>query len=141
MAAPYSIDLRLKAVRAYENEENSQQEIAKLFGMGIATFARYWKQYKETGDVMITEYKRGRKPAINYKQLLRIKDLVIKKPDASLREICQSYNRGRSKKIGITVMFRAICKLGFKRKKKSLYAAQQDTEEVKKQKRIYRKSK
>jgi len=132
MAAPYSIDLRLKAVKAYENGESSQQEIAKVFGMGIATFARYWWQYKETGDVAITEYKRGRKPAVNEKQLLRIKDLVINRPDISLSELCQKYNLGRTKKIGITVMFRAICKLEFKRKKKSLYAAQQDTEEVKK---------
>jgi transposase len=132
MAAPYSIDLRLKAVRAYENGKNSQQETAKIFGMGIATFARYWKQYKETGDVAITEYKRGRKPVINEKQLSRIKNLVINRPDISLGELCQKCNQGRAKKIGITVMFRAICKLGFKRKKKSLYAAQQDTEEVKK---------
>jgi transposase len=132
MAAPYSIDLRLKAIKAYENGESSQQEIAKVFGMGIATFARYWRQYKETGAVAITQYKRGRKPAVDEKQLLRIKELVINRPDISLSELCQRYNRGRAKQIGITVMFRAICKLGFKRKKKSLYAAQQDTEEVKK---------
>ena len=132
MAAPYSIDLRLKAVKAYEKGASSQQEIAKVFGMGVATFARYWRQYKQTGGVAITEYKRGRKPAVNEKQLLRIKDLVVNRPDISLSELCQKYNRGRAKKIGITVMFRSICKLGFKRKKKSLYAAQQDTEEVKK---------
>ena len=39
MAAPYSIDLRLKAVKASENGESSQQEIAKVFGVGIATFS------------------------------------------------------------------------------------------------------
>jgi transposase len=132
MAAPYSIDLRLRAVKAYESGESSQQEIAKLFDIGIATFVRYWKRYKETGDVKASEYKRGRQPAVDEYQILCIKELVLQHPDASLSELCRRYNRARNKKIGITIMFRAIHKLGFRRKKKSLYAAQQDTPEVKK---------
>jgi transposase len=132
MAAPYSIDLRLRAVRAYETGNKTQEEIVSLYNLGIATFKRYWKQYKETGSVAPIEYKRGRKPAINEKQILRIKELVLQRPDASLKELCCSYNRARNKKIGISIMFRAIYNMGFRRKKKSLYAAQQDSPEVKK---------
>lgn len=132
MAAPYSTDLRSRVVNAYKKGNATQKEIAKLFGIGIATFNRYWKQYKETGDIIPAEYKRGRKPSINEKQMLRIKKLVLQKPDASINELCQSYNRGRNKQVGTTIMFRAICKLGFRRKKKSLYAEQQDREDVKK---------
>jgi len=132
MAIPYSTDLRLRAVKSYENGQYTQEEIAKLYNLGIATFRRYWKQYKETGSVEPIEYKHGRKPAIDEKQLIRIKELVLHRPDASLKEICQNYNGTKKKKVGITIMFRAICKLGFRRKKKSLYAAQQDEAEVKK---------
>jgi transposase len=131
MAAPYSTDLRLRAIKAYENGNSTQAEIVSLYNLGIATLRRYWKQYKETGSVEPVEYKRGRKPVINEKQMGRIKELVLQRPDASLKELCCSYNKARNKKIGISVMFRAICSLGFRRKKKSLYAAQQDKPEVK----------
>ena len=141
MAAPYSTDLRLRVINAYKKGRGTQKEIAKLFGLGIATFNRYWKQYKETGDVVPAEYKRGRKPSVNEKQMLRIKELILQKPDATLSELCQRYNRGRNKKIGISIMFRVVCKLGFRRKKKSLYAEQQDRKDVKKtEKPLLRKS-
>lgn len=51
MAAPYSTDLRLRAVKAYENGNSTQAEIVSLYNLGIATLRRYWKQYKETGSV------------------------------------------------------------------------------------------
>ena len=114
MPAPYSSDLRIRAIKAYENGSGSQKEIAKLFNLGVITFARYWKRYKETGGVSPLEYKRGRKPAVNEKQALRIRELVLRQPDASLSELCRSYNQARNKKIGITIMFRAISNLGFK---------------------------
>ena len=132
MAAPYSTDLRLRVINAYEKGKKTQKEIAELFGLGIATFNRYWKQYKETGDVTPAEYKRGRKAAVDKKQMFRIKELILQKPDASLNELCQRYNRARNEKIGISIMFRVVCKLGFRRKKKSLYAEQQDRADVKK---------
>ena len=132
MAAPYSTDLRLRVVKAYEKGKKTQKEIASLFGLGIATFNRYWKQYKETGSIAPIEYMRGRKPSVNEKQMLRIKELILQKPDASLSELCQRYNQARNKKIGTSIMFRVVCKLGFRRKKKSLYAEQQDREDVKK---------
>jgi transposase len=132
MAAPYSLDLRLRAVKAYESGDGSQREVARIFKLGIRTLARYWEQYQETGDIKPAEYKRGRKPAVDEKQMLRIKELVLQYPDASLNELCRHYNKARNKKIGISIMFRVIYKLGFRRKKKSLYAEQQDMPEVKK---------
>lgn len=141
MAAPYSTDLRLRIIKAYEKGKGTQKEIAKLFGLGLSTFNRYWKQYKETGDISPVEYKRGRKPAVDEKQMLRIKELILQQPDASLSELCQRYNRARNKKIGISIMFRIVCKLGFRRKKKSLYAEQQDRAGVKKtEKTLLKKS-
>jgi transposase len=132
MAAPYSVDLRIRAIKAYEDGDGTQTEIAKLYSLGIATFRRYWKQYKETGSIVPVPYKRGRKPAVNEKQMVFIRELVLKQPDSSLKELCSRYNVKRTKKIGISIMFRAICALGFRRKKKSLYASQQDNPEVKK---------
>jgi transposase len=137
MAAPYSLDLRIRAIKAYEEANSTQKEIAELFGLGIATFTRYWKQYKKTGSVVPKEYKRGRKPAIDEKQKLCIKKLILQQPDASLRELCSYYNKARNKKVGITIMFRAISALGFRRKKKSLYAAQQDRDDVKKTEKYF----
>jgi len=138
MSAPYSSDLRLRAVKAYEEGRGSQREIAILFNIGVVTFHRYWKKYKETGDINPVVYKRGRKPAVNEIQMTRIKELVLQQPDASLSELCRRYNKARNSKIGTTVMFRAIYNLGFRRKKKSLYAEQQDRPDVKKNREEFR---
>ena len=103
MAAPYSIDLRLSSVKAYERGNITQEEIVRLYDLGIATFKRYWKRYKETGNVDPMEYKRGRKPALNEKQMWRIKELVLQQPDASLKELCYRYNGTKNKKASVAL--------------------------------------
>jgi len=46
----YSDDLRWRAVRANEEGERSQAEIAEFFGISLPGFCRCWKKYGESGE-------------------------------------------------------------------------------------------
>ncbi len=56
MPAPYSLDLRRKAVLAYEEAEGTQQEVAQQFGIGLRTLKEWILLKKETGDVQSKEH-------------------------------------------------------------------------------------
>ena len=132
MAHPYSLDLRTKIVNAYKNKEGTQKEIAKIFGVGLATVCRYWQKYLRKGEVKLTTHRHGPLPELSGDKLERVKQLVITHPDATLDELCKYYNRSRKIKVGRSMMWRACKKLGFRVKKKSLYAQECDRDDVKK---------
>lgn len=132
MTHGYSEDLRLKVVEAYQAGEGSYETLAQRFKIGVMSVYRYMKRLKEFGHVRASTTKRGRKPALDESGLKKIRQIVEAKPDITLAEIGKLYNRKRKKPIGRAIIHRALIKLGFKRKKKSYYAANQDEEAIKK---------
>lgn len=42
MARPYSLDLRIRVIRAYQNQEGSQRQIAQRFQVSL-TFVRNFR--------------------------------------------------------------------------------------------------
>lgn len=131
MPAPYSKDIRQKAIEAYAAGEGSQATIAKRFKIATLTFKRYWKRYQETGDIEAIKGDVGRKPSIcgeaAEQKLLKI---VEQHPDATLAELCDLYNKNCPKKVIPMVMYRTLNRLGIKRKKKSHYAQEQDRPDI-----------
>jgi len=71
-------------------------------------------------------------PELSGDKLEKVKQLVIKYADATLDELCKCYNKNRKIKVGRSMMWRACNNLGFKVKKKSLYAQECDRDDVKK---------
>lgn len=142
MPAPYSLDLRKKALEAYEAGEGSQSSIAARFKICTLTFKRYWKRYKETGSVEARSKNAGRKPAVHGQAseegLLKI---VQKHPDATLSELCDLYNASKycKKRVIPMVMHRTLIRLGVKRKKKSHYAIEQDRPDIQAKRQKFKK--
>jgi len=132
MARPYSIDLRTKIVNAYKNKKATQGEIAEMFGVGLATVGRYWQDYCKKGEVKLTMHRHGPLPELSGNKLEKVKQLVISNPDATLDELCKYYNKNRKTKVGRSMMWRACKKLGFRVKKKSLYAQECNRDDIKK---------
>lgn len=133
MPAPYSLDLRRKAILAYEDGEEAQQKIAQQFGIGLRTLKEWIFLKKETGDVQSKEHiHRGQLPVIDEKGLLFIKRIIENKPDILISEIQELYAKKFKVKVAQSMVSRAIKKLNFRRKKKSEYALEQDREDVKK---------
>ena len=90
----YSLDLRQKAVSAYEDGEGTQEEIAERFSIGLRTFQVWLVLKKETGSLEPKEYIYcGRKPVIEEKGFLFIKKLIEGTPDILISEIRASYKK------------------------------------------------
>jgi transposase len=133
MPAPYSLDLRKKAVLACENGEYTQKEIAEQFSIGYRTLKEWLFLKKTTGDVNPKEHvHRGPLPVIDEKGLSYIKELVDKKPDILISEIRELYSKKFKVEILSSMVSKSFKKLNLRRKKKSGYASEQDREDIKK---------
>jgi len=133
MPGPYSLDLRKKAVLAYEEGTSTQSEIAEQFNISYRTFKGWLSLKKRTGDVKPKEHiYRGPLPIINEKGLFFIKRLVEKKPDILISELRELYANRFKIMVAVGTMSNALAKLNFRRKKKSEYASEQNREDVKK---------
>ena len=74
MPAPYSLDLRKKAVSAYENGEGTQEEISTRFSVGLRTFQEWLVLKNMTGNLEPKEHiYRGKKSIIDEKGLAFIR--------------------------------------------------------------------
>jgi transposase len=133
MPSPYSIDLRERAVAAYHNGEDTQEEIAETFAISLSSLRCYLRLEKEGSDLAPKiHYQRGPHQVIDKEGLQTVMELVQQFPDATLAELCASYRKCHRKKVSQSMMHRALKKLNLRRKKKSLYAKEQEREEVKK---------
>lgn len=133
MPAPYSLDLRRKAVLACEEGEGTQQEIAQQFGIGVRTLKEWIFIKKETGDIHPKKHiHRGQLPVIGDKELIFIKQIVEKKPDILILNIQELYAIKFNVEVAQSMISRALKKLNLRRKKKSEYAMEQDRDDVKK---------
>lgn len=133
MPGPYSLDLRGKAIFAYENAEGTQKEIAEQFGIGYRTFKEWLSLKRTTGDIKPKEHiNRGPLPLIDDKGLLFIEKLVEKKPDILLSEIRDLYAKKFGIEVVLSTIFNSLNKLNLRRKKKSEYAIEQERVDIKK---------
>ena len=133
MPAPYSLDLRIKAVQAYEEGEGTQQEIAQQFGIGARTLKEWIFLKKEVGSVHPKKHiHRGPLPIIDEKGLSFIKRVIENKPDVLISSIQESYEKKFKVGASQSMISRALKKLNLRRKKKSEYAIEQDRDDVKK---------
>lgn len=139
MPKAYSTDLRRRAVAAYENGEGTLEEVSARFSIGRTSLVDYLKRKRETGDVLPTEYTPGPPTTITTKGLAYIRWTVERKPDIILADICKKYLGRFKKNVSPSMVCRALKKIGLKRKKKSIYAAEQARDDVKKNGKNFKK--
>lgn len=133
MPSPYSVDLRERVVAAYHNEAGTQEEVAETFAISVSSLRCYLQLEKKRGDLAPNvNYQRGPRQVIDEKGLQTIAVLLHQSPDATLAELCTDYHRHHRKKVSPSMMHCALKKLNLRRKKKSLYAKEQEREDVKK---------
>lgn len=117
---------RKSLVETYKIFGNAQK-VAEAFGVTRWTVYRLNEQFENTGSVELKTSARGRKTKLSEENLCQISNVILEAPDITLQEIIDKLQLDCS----ISVLCRAIRnKLGFTRKKKSLYAAERDKTEV-----------
>ena len=116
--SPLSMDLRVRAVEAYENGEGTYQEIADRFCIGRTTLCDLVRLSRYAGTLEPNPI-RGRKPySVDEVGRERIRALVAEQPDAILAELTERYNLLATVKISRATMGRVLQSMKLSRKKR-----------------------
>src|SRR5260221_10532921 len=119
----YSYDLRQRILHAVD-QGKSRAEIIKTFDVSRATIKRYLKLRRETGDVNPKAIP-GRPAKKGTVLQAGLRPQLDAYSDATLAEHCQFWESSQGVKVSTTSMSRAIQRLGWTRKKKTLRASEQ----------------
>ena len=84
---PYSMDLRRRVVAAGDRKDGRRVEIAERFGVSTAWIRRLLQRRREMGSIAPFPQNAGRKPALDSRKMERLRRLVERQPDATLREL------------------------------------------------------
>ena len=109
----YSDDLRERVVRACDEGQLTQQEIADQFGVSTSWIRRILQRRRELGTISALPGGRGPQPKLSAVQQKRLKKLVEEYPDATLAEL-----KKRSRlRCSVSTIYRTVKSLGFSFKK------------------------
>jgi transposase len=119
----YSYDLRQRILHAVD-QGKPRAEIIKTFDISRATIKRYLKLRRETGDVTPRAIP-GRPAKKGAALLAGLPSQLDVYPDATLAEHCQIWESTQGIRVSSATMNRAIQRLNWTRKKKTLCASEQ----------------
>lgn len=116
MPNPYPIELRERAVRAYETSDESHTAVAERFLLNPWTLLRWIGRRRETGSVAPLDKSGGRVSSIDVDLLER---LVRDTPDATTEELTRAYNQrmDRARRVHRSSILRALHRRGYVFKK------------------------
>ena len=104
------------------NKTHNAKEIAECFSVNTSTVYRLEKRMRETGSVETLVSQRGRKPALTQTDIQNIDQLIKAQPDITIHEIREKLRLHVSDE----TVRKAVLKLGYVYKKKSLHASEQE---------------
>lgn len=135
MPAAIPLDIRKKIVSIHEKGKMTQVQIAEAFDITNVSVCKFVNKAKRGEDLTIKKSS-GRPSRINETHLKILKDIVLANPDKTLMEYSHLFEDKTGLWISRSAMDRFIKKLNFRRKKKSLYAQEQDRPVIKKKEKI-----
>ncbi len=114
----YSVDLRQKIVRAYDNKLGTQYQIAEIFGVSRAFVQNVLRRRRTTGSIAPLPQRGGAKRALDDEALRVVRRLVNQRPDATLEELCEAVDVELGIRVSVPTMCTVLNKrLGLPRKK------------------------
>ena len=108
-------------IKTYE-ETHDANLTAKIFEVNRSTVYARVKEYRETNSTELHTHQRGRKKKITPEDDEKIKRLIDKNNDITIREINEVLELGVSDE----AVRQHVIKLGYRYKKKSVYADERD---------------
>ena len=108
-------------VRGYE-ATHDVEGIAKAYSVSKWTVYRLVGQKRKTGTVALRTSQRGRKPLLTETDRARIRASIEERPDITIEELREKLEL----KASYSTVERAINKMGYTYKKKSLHATERE---------------
>jgi transposase len=104
--------IRQRAIEAYQAGEGTQAQIASMYRITLRTFARWWRQYRQSGT--FAPAPRGHRPAAYQGRDLEALDRALsRRPDATLEQLREQIGVACS----IMAVHRATLRLDWRYKK------------------------
>jgi transposase len=113
----YSLDLRQKILRAYDQQLGSQRALAALFGVSQSFVEKLLRRRRTTGDIAPRPHAGGRRALCNEAAHAAVRRLVHEQPDATLAELCERLFAQRALRVSVPTMGRLVIALRLPRKK------------------------
>lgn len=114
----YSLDLRQRVVRAYEQGTGSLAEVAEQFNVGQTFVKKMLRQQRETGSVAPLARGGGRQPALSPKEHRLLRQKVKEQPDITLAELQEHLALKAGLVVSVPTIHRHLCALRLSHKKK-----------------------
>src|SRR5918994_3902246 len=114
---PYSLDLREKLLRAYDEHRGSQRALAAVFGVSRAFVEKLVQRRRSTGPMAPRPHAGGRKPSCDHAALAVVRQVLQEPTDATLAELCERLEQRRGRWVSVATMSRLLRRLGLPRKK------------------------
>lgn len=102
------------------NKTHNAKEVAECFSVDTSTVYRLEKRMRETGSVETRVSQRGRKPALSQADIQDIDQMIQAQPDITIHELREKLQLSVSDE----TVRKAVLKLGYVYKKKSLHASE-----------------
>ena len=116
---PYSLDLRERVVKAYEQGKGSIAQIAQMFNVGQTFVKKMLRLKRETHDLSPRPHAGGKPPSLSAENLALLRARVHQQNDLSLVELQALLQQQSQVDVHIATISRALLQLGLPRKKKS----------------------
>jgi transposase len=114
----YTIELRERAIAAYDQRNVSEAQIAALFGVGEASLRRWRRRKRETGSVAPTVHRKGPERCVDAEHEPIVRQLVLDHPDAFVEDLAIRFTEQTGRACSRSAMGRALDRLGLTRKKR-----------------------
>ena len=116
MPNPYPTELRARAVRAYEAGDETCQQVAARFEVGVATLERWLRRQRRLGTLDPLAKAGGWRSPVDGDVLQR---LVGERPDRTTEELTREYNRrvAPAARVHRSSILRALQRFGYVFKK------------------------
>ena len=113
----YSLDLRQRVVRAYEQGQDSIAQLAARFGVGPTFVKKMLRQQRESGDLGPRPRGGGRRPALSPKQRQLLRRKVEREQDISLVGLQTFLRETAQVEAHVSTISRVLTSLDLPRKK------------------------
>jgi transposase len=114
---PYSLDLREKILRAYDEHRGSQRALAALFGVSRAFVEKLLQRRRTLGTIAPRPHAGGRKLSCDAMAQAVVRQALREQADATLAELCARLGHQRDLWVSVPTMSRLLTRLGLPRKK------------------------
>lgn len=82
-----SLDLRERIVASYDNGEGTREQVGRRYRVSLGLVKKLLQQRRSTGDIAPRHRYSGRKPLILESHQQKMRALLSKKPDLTLKEL------------------------------------------------------